>query len=89
MATNKDDVTRAFPAQPHTFKDGDDYHFYEGSYGMTLRDYFAAAAMQGYCSLPWEEARKLVSNGDWPNRVATHSYLIADAMLAAREPPDA
>ena len=41
--------------------------------GMTLRDYFAAKAMQG-----------LVANGDWLRDAAAEAYAIADAMLAAR-----
>lgn len=44
--------------------------------GMTLRDYFAAAALQG-----------LLCNGggaSWDDD-ATHAYLCADAMIKARE----
>lgn len=45
--------------------------------GMTLRDYFAAKAMQGK-----------LSNPEWmasDARTATEAYQIADAMLRARE----
>ncbi len=54
--------------------------------GMTLRDYFAAKAMQG-----------LISSADWREAVAEHTdmaatkftaltaYEMADAMLKARE----
>jgi hypothetical protein len=43
--------------------------------GMTLRDYFAAKAMQA-----------IVSNGDVdPQKISQASYIIADAMLKARE----
>ncbi len=46
--------------------------------GMTLRDYFAAKAMQSYASDP-----------DWradmdPNDTAFAAYQLADAMLRAR-----
>lgn len=44
---------------------------------MTLRDYFAAKAMQGR-----------LANPDWlcsDDRTATEAYQIADAMLRARE----
>ncbi|EML1553600.1 TPA: hypothetical protein QCD44_003313 [Enterobacter hormaechei] len=44
--------------------------------GMTLRDYFAAKAMQGR-----------LANPDWlcsDDRTATEAYQIADAMLRAR-----
>ena len=45
-------------------------------FGMTIRDYFAAAALQG-----------ILANGggaSWDDD-ATHAYLCADAMLKARE----
>ena len=45
--------------------------------GMTLRDFFAAKAMQGR-----------LANPDWlcsDDRTATEAYQIADAMLRARE----
>jgi hypothetical protein len=43
--------------------------------GMTLRDYFAAKAMQA-----------IVSNGDVdPQKISQASYIIAEAMLKARE----
>lgn len=47
-----------------------------GSDGMTLRDYFAAKAMQGLLTDPSYIP---------PEQVAKASYLLADAMLAARE----
>jgi hypothetical protein len=69
----------AFPTP--RYERGDMY-----SLGMTLRDYFAAKAMQimwdsydkGYCGL---------NNNDAPNveTIAEGSYLLADAMLKARE----
>ncbi len=50
-----------------------------GAYwGMTLRDYFAAKAMQGFCSGSfWSET----DNDD----CASAAYKMADAMLKARE----
>jgi hypothetical protein len=51
------------------------------SYGMSLRDYFAAKAMQGM----------LASGGDHfdgqgdPERFSKNAYAYADAMLQARE----
>ena len=46
--------------------------------GMTLRDYFASKAMQGYMS---------TEHSGWstPEAHAISSYEIADAMLKARE----
>lgn len=46
--------------------------------GMTLRDYFAAKAMQGYCAMDGS----IDCNAD---DIAADAYAIADAMLAARE----
>ena len=49
-----------------------------GQVGMTLRDYFAAKAMQGFCSGSfWGEA-----NSD---ECAVAAYEMADAMLKARD----
>ena len=56
--------------------------------GMTLRDYFAAKAMQGYLSNSWQ-AKELDSLGESSSQqmaiVAEISYAMADAMLKARE----
>jgi hypothetical protein len=48
--------------------------------GMSLRDWFAGMAMQG------ELANQTYPDGEWVkfNRLASISYEIADAMLAAR-----
>jgi hypothetical protein len=49
--------------------------------GMTLRDYFAAKAMQGMFASDtsdWNE------EGNWEDR-AQAAYAVADAMLEARE----
>lgn len=51
-----------------------------GHNGMTLRDYFAAKAMQGLIT-----SRHPDHHGqDGPAQLAYDAYLIADAMLAAR-----
>ena len=47
--------------------------------GMTLRDYFAAAALGGMCS-----SLELVAKMDAEER-ARYAYVNADAMLAERE----
>ena len=46
--------------------------------GMTLRDYFAAKAMQGFGATTGWDYKYL----------SEHAYLIADAMLAEREKND-
>lgn len=55
--------------------------------GMSLRDYFAAKAMQGYLANAWQ-AQELDSLGESAAQqmatVAEISYAMADAMLAAR-----
>ena len=45
-----------------------------GQKGMTLRDYFAAKAMQA-----------LIDNDGLFSEIPTQAYALADAMLAARE----
>jgi hypothetical protein len=54
--------------------------------GMTLRDYFAAKAMQGLIAHE-ERAKQLGSHnlGDFDVRVAICAYRYADAMLKARK----
>lgn len=42
---------------------------------MTLRDYFAAKAMQGFCS----------GNSTNTQDIAKAAYIVADAMIKARE----
>ena len=42
--------------------------------GMTLRDYFAAKALQG-----------ILFEGLEPEETAKHAYAMADAMMVARE----
>jgi len=69
----------AFP-QPNPV--ANEFHPHYGKdRGMTLRDYFAAKAMQGIC-VSKDEAGTLVNHGyDW---IAGEAYRIADAMLKAR-----
>ena len=69
------DDTSAFPLHLH------------GDYGkgMTLRDYFAAVALQGWlASYPESDTPHPASN-ECENDVARLSYKMADAMLAARK----
>jgi hypothetical protein len=52
--------------------------------GMTLRDYFAAKAMQTLCGVPttkWPKSA-LSNNGS----ISAMAYEIADAMLKMRKP---
>lgn len=67
----------AFPSPGVVMTDGRQQGAYEG---MTMRDYFAAAALQGMLAATPEAA-------DYPSRIATSelAYLYADAMLKERE----
>jgi hypothetical protein len=56
----------------------DDGKTVTGNKGMTLRDYFAAKAMQGIVS-------KEKSHVSWVDEYAKNAYKMADAMLKARE----
>ena len=60
-------------AFPHDVIDSDKFK------GMTLRDYFAAKAMQGNIA-SWPEDQLFNPKG-----IAEHAYGVADAMLAERE----
>ncbi|HCJ7390012.1 TPA: hypothetical protein NVL70_002801 [Enterobacter hormaechei subsp. xiangfangensis] len=66
------------PAFPYSgVHNGEKENLIVDSHGMTMRDYFAAKAMQGR-----------LANPDWlcsDDRTATEAYQIADAMLRARE----
>lgn len=66
------------PAFPYSgVHKGEKENLIVDSHGMTMRDYFAAKAMQGR-----------LANPDWLcsyDRTATEAYQIADAMLRARE----
>jgi hypothetical protein len=56
----------------------------QGYEGVTLRDYFAAKAMQGWlASFPSDACHPSVSGVC--DKVAKQSYELADAMLKARE----
>ena len=52
-----------------------------GSNGMTLRDYFAAKAMQGF--LHYSATKSIYAPPD--NELAKLAYDLADAMMKARE----
>ena len=51
--------------------------------GMSLRDYFAAKAMATLLGSEYTSDRGLYEG--WSKALAYEAYLIADAMLAARE----
>ena len=79
----------AFPKYPTTSvpvaKNCDDgtkwiNEFVGGGHGMSLRDYFAAAVMQGWMACPSVNAST--------SEAVKYCYEVADAMLAERERGD-
>lgn len=69
----------AFPFTAKNLRDGYD----EVYSGMTLRDYFAAKAMQGILAANFNAGDVDAATDN--TAVAQHAYDIADAMLLARE----
>jgi hypothetical protein len=57
----------------------------ENPQGMTLRDYFAAKAMQGLISSHWCEEARVLSPKLGAEELATDAYIMANAMLKARQ----
>jgi hypothetical protein len=56
-----------------------------GQSGMTLRDYFAAAAMQGMLAYSQNDGNGNVTNNCTAFNAGCIAYEYADAMLAARD----
>lgn len=69
---------QAFPMPP-THAGGE---YFSGNDGMTLRDYFAASAIQGLLANPTVIAK---DGTDHREQFATWSFKYADAMLEARK----
>ena len=67
----------AFPSKRRIQRNGYLTNEYEPCGGMTLRDYFAAKAMQSYLN---GDDRDIFTYDEW----ATVSYEMADAMLKER-----
>jgi hypothetical protein len=77
------------PAFPHTVEyEGSDCGGIVPHGGMTLRDYFAAKAMQAILPM-YEDIFDDDTGGDddraFPELLAKDAYTMADAMLKARE----
>ena len=65
------------PAFPRSASEAHTHGMHSSQEGMTLRDYFAAKAMQGLLSDTTVRST--------PDDFAINSYKLADAMLKARE----
>ncbi len=74
----------AFPKLP-IGRDSNGEVLYQSD-GMTLRDYFAAKALQGMFANPDDSHENYdLSYEDYVKEIARCSYKMADAMLAARD----
>lgn len=79
--SNKDNSGPAFPVTPENY----DQSGYCGE-GMTIRDYFAAKAMQGMIINGGYDYEETESNSTARSRlVAADAYRYADAMIAERD----
>ena len=68
---------KAFPSKEFLYKDNMDLIGVKESFGMELRDYFAAKALQGLLTT--------VKDEQWlPQEVAEVCYEVADSMMKAR-----
>lgn len=85
MENKYDDIAWAFPRQPHYYVVDQAQHFYEGSYGMSLRDYFAAKALPTAIKCEIDLRQSRIAPDDFRyDYVAESAYVMADAMLRAR-----
>jgi hypothetical protein len=73
----------AFPSKKRIYKAGYPTAEFEPVGGMTLRDYFAAKAMQSTLA-DNTYVERTETAAEWLAIVAKSSYEIADAMLSAR-----
>jgi len=75
---SKETGGHAFPSKKRGHVAGYPTDSFEPVDGMSLRDYFAAKAMQGICS----HQDTVVLNDDG---IASYAYEMADAMIKARD----
>ncbi len=79
---NKTENPSAFPTTKDNFSEQP--HLIQVSQGMTLRDYFAAKAMQALLSNPTQHEVFLVNDGIDTILLSKQSWDVADAMLEER-----
>ena len=73
----------AFPSTQQYFPQDTNY---EEAAGMSLRDFFAAKAMQGWvASAPVISGEPMNGSAEMAEQIAGASFVLADAMLKARE----
>lgn len=71
--SDKDDGGAAFPTSTDCYG------------GLTVRDWFAAQALNGMLAHSTRYQPRQGSFGTWHNAISVEAYEIADAMLAERE----
>ena len=72
------------PAFPRPASEAHQHGMHSPQDGMTLRDYFAAKAMQGLIERETTGAFNFETHKDDPWRVALWAYDVADQMLRVR-----
>ena len=79
---NEENGGQAFPMPAHKKEFGPGLHplYCNAEPGMTLRDYFAAKAMQ---AVPMQQCHLHDIEAIY-DRIASHAYKMADAMLKSR-----
>lgn len=83
MSNEKNNGGTAFPVNGNDIESANDI-IQDGNGGMTLRDYFAAKAMNGICANP-EVSISMDEKVPHADVLGIKAYAIADAMLKARE----
>ena len=78
MSNQINDGGPAFPCPPSQHSNG----FYSTGNGMSLRDYFAAAALSSMDAI---RELSILEPGKENTQMAQRAYRIADAMIKARE----
>ncbi|MGE0406252.1 MAG: hypothetical protein AB7F35_29715 [Acetobacteraceae bacterium] len=82
VMSEKDDGGPAFPRAGCELPN---YQYIDqGEAGMTLRDYFAAAALQGMLATNIRQPKN-ITVPEMAQAIAAGAYAMADAMLKARE----
>ena len=80
---SKNDGGPAFPQQGATIQMKDDVYFLDKG-GMSLRDWFAGMALQGLIASPMRRAEIPEGTVITAEYYVEKAYLVADAMLEAR-----
>lgn len=84
MSDTVDNGGPAFPVPPdQLFEIGDRSQWLSANPGMSLRDWFAGQALQGWLASYPESGFHPVKSGNL-DEVASEAYAMADAMLRAR-----